>query len=193
MTEKQFYSHSSPEGVIKLIEGDTMPPEPEYGICSEEPRPDCFNNEDCRCGLQWKPYRNALQAAKVSSIPIQDQEKALDIMWRNDPNMHNPISYGDWKHAILKLDTIYGPFSVGYRIEFQCRPYDTQDWQSTNEHYWLTVGSSNPCAEKRKIAILYDDTPEKEESQEALLDELVTDIFEIGKEAILEKFTITRK
>lgn len=107
-------------------------------------------------------YETALQRAKASSVPIQDQEKALDLMWRNDPNMHNPISFGDWKHAILKPDSIYGPFSVGYEIrdEVQILPKE-QFLAPENQNRDKPI-----LGFKTEVAILYDDTPEKEESQE---------------------------
>jgi hypothetical protein len=239
MTEKQSYLYSSPSG-IKLIEGDKMPVKP-YHPCEQLP--------DRGCPI-CAGYKLDLWAAKKeNAVTVADQEKALNLMWRNDPNMHNPISFGDWKHAILKPDSIYGPFSLRYEIESKCGKFGFNTVICGK-----CFSDGNGCQEPVKVAILYDDTPEKEtridkvsillrmvetayslfqkdrvnlsfkfepisnndyenlmvdflhdyntlkqwtpekeESQEALLDELVTDIFEIGKEAILEKFTITRK
>lgn len=136
---KQSYFWATPSGPINLMKAEDMPVKPEF-------KGDYF----LHYGPQ-KAYELALQAAKKSSVPIQDQHKALDFMWRNDPNMHNPISFGDWKHAILKPDTIYGPFTVEYRIEDACA-HDSCPVDATCEH----------CKEPVKVAILYDDTPEKD-------------------------------
>jgi hypothetical protein len=187
---KNWYAYTTTSGSINLIEGDKMPVKPEdrcvtirmqdserqvlkdgIVVWSVDVRSDDYayshaEKEANRIRKILKDgYQADLQAAKASSVPIQDQERVLRLIYRDNKHKIN-ASYGEFISEGLKTDHIYGPFTVEYEIEFQCRPYDTQDWQSTNEHYCLTVGSSNPCAEKRKIAILYDDTPEKEESQD---------------------------
>jgi hypothetical protein len=150
MTEKQSYLYSSPEGVIKLIEGDKMPVKP-YHPCEQLP--------DRGCPI-CAGYKLDLWAAKKeNAVTVADQEKALNLMWRNDPNMHNPISFGDWKHAILKSDTIYGPFSLRYEIQTlhyckQCGAYKSIKRIPCQNAY---CGKTS-----ENVAILYDDTPEKE-------------------------------
>lgn len=198
MTEKQWYAYSTPSGPINLIEG--MPVHPNERIKIErngsdiqvvkdgnlvvwsvDARADDYaysnaENYAHRLKVQLlKEYESTLQAAKASSVPIQDQEKAkrMIMQWLND----QPLGQG-----MIERDRVHGPFTVEYRIEDACA-HDSCPVDGMCEH----------CKEPVKIAILYDYTPEKEESQETLLNELITDIFEAGKEAILEKFTITRK
>lgn len=122
----------------------------------------------------YSDYNAALKRAKESSVPIQDQDiaKRMIMQWLND----QPLGQG-----MIERDRVHGPFTVEYRIEDACA-HDSCPVDGMCEH----------CKEPVKVAILLPEN-ETQEDQEALLDELVTDIFEIGKEAILEKFTITRK
>ena len=92
-------------------------------------RENAFNNS------QQFHYEQALQAAKESSVPIQDQDEAWRVihpdlkMAKNfKVNDRGSLSYQIGNHHFErqhKADTIYGPFTVGYRIEKQCQYKDT--------------------------------------------------------------------
>jgi hypothetical protein len=169
MTNNQFYLHSSPEGVIKLIEGDKMP------VMKHWPEGTPMLTD----------YNVALQRAKDSAIIVQNAWNAVELIAAHDIIGPQP-------------DTIYGPFSVGYEIKEVLSP----GWVPTYNDPDNING--HPNAEPIQVAILYDDTPEKEESQgnqETLwseVDKIFNTKWTYGMpddvmQELKEKFTITRK
>lgn len=145
----KFYLYTSPSG-IKLIEGDKMPVIPERPI-------GCLDYVD----IDRANYKRDLQRAKEEAVTVADQEKAKKLIEQLLYEKRKELTFQDISSLDVMPNVIYGPFSLRYEISFQWRPYSTQDWKNTNEHYWLTVGSAGSCAEKRRVAILHD-TPEKE-------------------------------
>lgn len=140
---KPWYAYSTPEG-IKLIEGDKMPVMPVYSDIVRHTHYYWQVNEYKRL---LQKYEAALQAAKASSVLVQDQHKARTIIM-GFITERNP----KWPEQVLEIkpDTIYGPFTVGYRIEehgscgHPCEDYD--------------VCAEHGCQwEHRKVVILYDD------------------------------------
>ena len=63
-----------------LIYAAEVPEEPTMGICSSEPIPNCYEQPNCLCAKEWKPYRAALASAKESAIPVSDQEKVIRVL-----------------------------------------------------------------------------------------------------------------
>lgn len=177
MKEEQIYLHSTPEG-IKLIEGDKMPVMPErdyrrYGTATEY----VFK-------IEYGKYEAAIQAAKASSVLVQDQEKArktiidhlkemeLQRCRTNRGSVESPIySVPRKEYMEIKRDTIYGPFNIRYEIKKQWK----QDQK--NEYIPYTV----------EVAILHD-TPEKEESQLSGNSELLIDQDKLWKEVLAEAY-----
>lgn len=128
-----------------------MPDEPHYGICETEPRTDCFNKSNCLCAEKWKPYRAALQAAKASSVPIQDQERAKKMIELLLYEKRKELTFQDISSLDVMANVIYGPFTVEYRIQ----------GKHTSECAFSRTPWKCTC-DPEPVAILYDDTPEKE-------------------------------
>jgi hypothetical protein len=80
MTNNQFYLHSSPEGAIKLIEGDKMPVHPKdhprFKSGMDQYSEPLETNGFWQKGI--KDYEAALQRAKEQAVTVADQEKAKD-------------------------------------------------------------------------------------------------------------------
>jgi hypothetical protein len=163
MTNNQFYLHSSPSG-IKLIEGDKMPVHPKdhprFKSGMDQYSEPLETNGFWQKGI--KDYEAAIQSAKASSIPIQDQDAAWRLIFPDVKEAYNfkvdseGLSYriGNQHYSrSIKKDHIYGPFSVGYEIRKKCL-------------YTGTCPDCNLGSLCKTVAILYDDTPEKEESRE---------------------------
>ena len=108
---KPWHAYSTPEG-IKLIEGDKMPPEPTYGKWHYDDR------ENLQKALA---YDKALQAAKASAVPIQNEIVAVSLIAHGQ----TILDLEKAKAHYCKPGTIYGPFTVGYRIEKQCQYKET--------------------------------------------------------------------
>jgi hypothetical protein len=195
MTEKQSYLYSSPEGVIKLIEGDKMPVKP---VKPPDEIPThagtlCIGGDVFGYEKAMKKYEAALQAAKEQAVTVADQEKAKRIImqWLND----QPLGQG-----MIEPERIYGPFSLRYEIESKCGKFGFNTVICGK-----CFSDGNGCQEPVKVAILYDDTPEKEPDFEVWASEYAESFktgewFEnIRKEAYLHalqrlwKLTITRK
>lgn len=140
----QFYLHSSPEGVIKLIEGDKMPVKPDHP-CEQLP--------DRGCPI-CAGYKLDLWAAKKEdTVTVVDQHRAKTIIMGFIAE-RNP----KWPAQVLEIkpDTIYGPFSLRYEIREACQ-HESCPVDAMCEH----------CKEPVKIAILHD-TPEKPGLRKAL-------------------------
>lgn len=182
---KQSYFWATPSGPINLMKAENMPP---------SHHSEGWYKKYCESHNHANPeqsYQADLQAAKESSVPIQDQDRALQLMWENDPKINNPISFGDWKHHKLYLGKVYGPFNCMYRIEDACA-HESCPVDGMCEH----------CKEPVKVAILL---PEKEpqEDQEDIFDEVFCRYFDIiyrdsksmhdAVSELMERFTITRK
>jgi hypothetical protein len=156
MTNNQFYLHSSPSG-IKLIEGDKMQ------VRQERPGNLCrvtCGQWLCQCHLyadQCQEYESAIQRAKEQAVTVADQEKAKDQIAKLR------IEHGSdgkaWDSLYGKEGTIYGPFSLRYEIQTlhyckQCGAYKSIKRIPCQNAY---CGKTS-----ENVAILYDDTPEKE-------------------------------
>lgn len=191
MCIKNSYFWATPSGPINLIKAEDMPVQPHYGICETEPRPECFNKSNCLCAEKWKPYRESLQRAKESSVPIQNEIVAVSLIAHGQ----TILDLEKAKAHYCKLGEVYGPFTVEYRIE------------EVFSH--CTVGEKHYV----KVAILYDDTPEKEESiipdvTKVMIDVHIeamnrgeisepthedSELYQRFANRLLSKFTITRK
>ena len=213
MNTNPFYLHVSPSGSIGLIQGEKILKHPNDRVFVEraeqyitvrvdseivrsiDARADDYawsNAENHAHRLKVKllaEYEAALERAKAEAVPVadQDKEKALDMMWRNDPDMHNPISFGDWQHSILKPGSIYGPFTSGYEVKSVLVLEKNTPGVSRIRHY-----------EKR--AILSETQQEKEESQDELWIKVMVEASYADTEGIWtiikrlqEQFTINRK
>lgn len=100
---KPIYLYSTPEGPINLMKAENMPVKPIQTNAwnGKDYRENAFNNS------QQFHYEQALQAAKASSVPIQDQFQARLLIYIKNNSED------------IKPDTIYGPFTVEYEIEKQ--------------------------------------------------------------------------
>lgn len=110
-----IYLYVTPSGSVNLIEGDKIPIGERKtcggkGFC-------CDYNTPC----QSLEYEKHLQAAKASSVPVDDQERAVKIVQESimgtgkGENSINP--YG----LVLPTDRVYGPFDIGYKKGLKCK------------------------------------------------------------------------
>lgn len=143
MATKPWYAWATPSGLINLMKAEDMPVKPIQTNAwnGKDYRENAFNNS------QQFHYEQALQAAKESSVPIQDQVKAIKMIMLFQGISTYYTSIEELTRRYLKPDTIYGPFTVKYRIEDACA-HDSCPVDAMCEH----------CKEPVKVAILYDDT-----------------------------------
>lgn len=112
---KTCYLYSSPSG-IELIEGDKMPVRP---VKPPDEIPThagtlCIGGDVFGYDKAMKKYEAALQAAKASGIPVEDQERGEDmIIMTFDPR--GSTNKPDPK---IKPGEIYGPFDISYEIVY---------------------------------------------------------------------------
>jgi len=154
MKEEQIYLYSTPEG-INLIEGYKMPPvyhsEDWYKKYSES-----HNHASPKLS-----YQADLQAAKESSVPIQDQERAKKMIELLLYEKRKELTFQDISSLDVMANVIYGPFTVGYEIKTML------------SHGWVPSYNDpdningHPNAEPMEVAILYE-----EAQQETLVDQL---------------------
>lgn len=138
-----IYLYITPSGSVNLQDADKMPVKPEdrvkiesrseflqvlkdgLVVWSRDIRADdyAYSNADKHATIIKKSlsneYEDMLQAAKASSVPVDDQEIAKKIIYDNDVRVQGTIiSFNDWKYVLLqtKTDTFYGPFDIGYEI-----------------------------------------------------------------------------
>jgi hypothetical protein len=139
---KQYYLTTSPSG-IGLIPKEKMPVKPTFSsmeMMSPATQPDC--------NKKIAEYEVALQRAISEAVPVADQEKAKQIILKPG-NFHSP--------------NIYGPFSLRYEIESKCGKFGFNTVICGK-----CFSDGNGCQEPVKVAILYDDTPERPGLREAL-------------------------
>lgn len=129
-----IYLYITPSGSVNLIEGDKMPVKPEdrvkiesrseflqvlkdgLVVWSRDIRADdyAYSNADKHATIIKKSlsneYEDMLQAAKASSVPVDDSLGAIriiqDKLRKDNPNLP----------AVTFEDTFYGPFDIGYEI-----------------------------------------------------------------------------
>lgn len=187
MTEKQWYAWATPSGPINLMKAEDMPVKPEDWADDEGYLASMTSPLYAR---KMKAYRAALQAAKASAVPIGNKVIAVELINRKVREFGSNAKV--WDSLYGKEGAIYGPFTVGYRIQDVCA-HDSCPVDAMCEH----------CKEPVQVAILYDYTPEKEpqEDQETLWRE-VDRIFNVKwtfgmpddvMQELKEKFKITRK
>lgn len=137
---KQCYLWATPSGPINLIEG--MPVHPNERIKIErngsdiqvvkdgnlvvwsvDARADDYaysnaENYAHRLKVQLlKEYESTLQAAKDSSAPIQDQERAKKMIELLLYEKRKELTFQDISSLDVMANVIYGPFTVEYRID----------------------------------------------------------------------------
>jgi hypothetical protein len=120
-----IYLYITPSGSVNLQDADKMPVYPKAFSADDEIYNDALK----------KNYALELQAAKASSIPCSDQERAKTLIWKSgqdlDVDYHKDCNEGkscqkigichsvcemiDDPKVRIKTDTIYGPFDIGYR------------------------------------------------------------------------------
>lgn len=93
-----IYLYVTPEGIVNLIEGDKMPadPTPHQGFG------EAIKNID------------ALESAKASSVPVDDQERAKKIIARQI-NELNPNSS---ESTFMQPGVFYGPFDISVQWDW---------------------------------------------------------------------------
>lgn len=108
--------------------------------------------------MPYPLYNEALKRLIAESIPVQNKEVATAIIARNG-SLEVP-------HLSLQEGSIYGPFTVGYEIDDRC-----------GQHLFNSTfcGDCQPggCKQPVRVAILYDDTPEKPEDDFTTLVKLI--------------------
>lgn len=144
---KQYYLTTSPSG-IGLIPKENMPVEPEEGICSEEPRLNCFDKNGCLCAKEWKPYREALQRTISEAVPVGNKQ---DYQLRQMILMLPGISE-------ITDGQVYGPFTGEYEIKEVLSPGWVPSYNDPDNI------NGHPNAEPMQVAIL-SEPEEKEQSQ----------------------------
>jgi hypothetical protein len=136
----------------------------------------------------WQVYNEALQKAKQEAIEVVNQDEVkifiVEKYWSNKN-----------QNFVIKPDTIY---SLACKIEV------IDDVPSSSAYVFSgkAVGlmSINPETKDLKITpfkkvalISFSEPTQKEESQEQLIDEIVVGATLLGRTAMANKFTITRK
>lgn len=194
-TNSQFYLYTTSSG-IELIEGDKMPVKP-VDICGPSEVASCYDRlchegrSKTYCFKRYH-YEQEIERAKASGIHVQDQERAK-AMIKSHLKEKNP-----GLPAVMFEETIYGPFTVEYHKEITCN----RDCPGSCFH-----PSNCDTKTRTEVAILYEDTPEKEEQDAFLLHLIdVTACYVMEQNMYLETptrkeliqkaretFTITRK
>lgn len=167
-----IYLYVTPSGSVNLIEGDKMPKEPVkyWGV------------SDKLYAYDTQIYEDAIESAKASSVPVDDQDAAWKLIFQ-EPQMqsmtsfkYNPadgcVSYreGNQHYSRTVPQDVYGPFDIGYEIGHRCT-------------YLQTDGKCDDCFRNNlcaKVAILKEKEPVKQqtlvEAQQEYIDLLLDEI-----------------
>lgn len=172
-----IYLYVTPSGIVNLIEGDKMPVKPERPPDQIETYKGTmyFGGDVLGYEPRLKKYEKALAAAKASSVPVDDQERAFELLEpflrpirqriakEKQANESFVASYG------LDIDeakgSIYGPFNIGYEIkDHGCCGHPCEDYNDVCMDQGCKWGH-------RKIAILKNNSepvgkPEEKETPE---------------------------
>lgn len=147
MATKPWYAWATPSGPINLMKAEDMPP---------SHHSEGWYKKYCESHNHANPeqsYQADLQAAKESAVPITDQVMAIKKILYSLGISTESASIEDLKRWHIRADTIYGPFSLRHEIQEQCNAACLRFGSCTDP---------KKCCIK-KVAILYDDTPEKDD------------------------------
>lgn len=143
-----IYLYVTPSGIVNLIEGEKMPIGERKtcggkGFC-------CDWNTPC----QSMEYDKHLQAAKASSVPVDDQERGrklcFDALYETDGDrMTN-------RHIRTHDGVFYGPFDIEYEINYYVKDADNETGRTiiSQELYQAMIDHPERGYEAKKVAIL---------------------------------------
>lgn len=165
-----------------LIYVNEVPEEPRSGICSPEPRWNCYQLPGCICAREWNPYRTALASAKETAILCVDQEKAHGIIWRNHASQKDRQQGNALKPGIYPIPDLQ--WEVKEELEY---PIDHTSYPPYRQVAILK--ESTPSTEQLKDI----DVTQEEESQDELWKQArhLIEIWDI--DGLFKQFIITRK